>query len=164
MSSYSASEGSAMRLLSMFLALSFLATPALAHASCNPPPSGSIAQLPPLMGAGGGIGGEGAIQPYYCAASPAALSVGDLSPNEWAKHVQVCTTNCSYEPLSPNDQHSMLIATACGAGYHPTTYYVEPPRFSAQSTKLFKSCLNDGTPPSKGAPPAPKPSAQPHTI
>jgi hypothetical protein len=150
-----------MRVLSMFLALSFLAVPALAHASCTPSAPTTVAQLPPLMGAG--IGG-GAIQPYYCAASPAALSVGDLSPNEWAKRVQVCTTNCSYEPMSPGDQHSMLIPTSCGTGYHPTTYYVEAPHYNSQSGKLLKSCLSSGVLPSKGAPPAPKPSSQPRAF
>jgi hypothetical protein len=162
MSSYLQVRVSAMRFLSMFLALSFLAVPGLAYASCTPSAPATVAQLPPLMGAG--IGGGGVIQPYYCAVSPAALSVGDLSANEWAKHVQVCTTNCTYEPMSPGDPHSMLIPATCGAGYHPTTYYVEPPRFNSQKGKLLKSCLSSGEVPAKGAPPAPQPSSQPRAF
>jgi hypothetical protein len=143
-----------MRLFSIFLAILVSAIPAVANASCTKaPPAPSLPQFAPLM-----LRPGGAIQPYYCAASPAALSVGDLSPSEWGKRVQVCTTNCTYEPMSPTDPRSALIATSCGSGYHDTQYYVQMPNWSKQaSNSLVDSCLSNSLQPSKGAAPSPSP-------
>jgi hypothetical protein len=147
-----------MRLFSILLAILFSAAPAIAQASCTKASPPSLPQFAPLVLRPGG----GGIQPYYCAASPAAMSVGDLSPSEWAKRVQVCTTNCTYEPMSPTDPRSMLIATSCGGGYHTTEYYVDLPKFSKQgSTGLVDSCIGNSLMPPKGAAPAPSASPRP---
>jgi hypothetical protein len=142
-----------MRLFSILLAILFSAAPALANAACTKASAPSLPQFAPLvLRAGGGI------QPYYCAASPAALSVGDLSPAEWGKRVQVCTTNCSYEAMSPMDPRSALFATSCGPGWHDTQYYVELPRFPKQSgSALVDSCVSNSLVPPKGAAPSPPP-------
>jgi hypothetical protein len=142
-----------MRLLSIFLAILFSAAPAIANASCTKAAAPSLPQFAPLtLRVGGGI------QPYYCAASPAAVTVGDLTPIEWGKRVQVCTTNCSYQAISPTDPRSPLISTGCGPGYHSTEYYVELPNFSKQgSNALVDSCLSNSLVPAKGAAPAPSP-------
>lgn len=140
-----------MRQFSTILAILFLvnANAGTAAAACTKAQAVTIQQFPPLMG------GSNSIQPYYCAASPAALSVGDLSPTEWAKRVQVCTTNCSYEPISPTDPRSTLIATSCTpGGQHSTQYYVDVPKFSSNgSNSLVDSCQSNALLPSKGAAP-----------
>lgn len=141
-----------MRLLSFFLAILFSAAPIIANASCSKATPPSTPQFAPL-----GLRAGGGIQPYYCAASPAALSVGDLSPAEWGKRVQVCTTNCSYEPMSPTDPRSTLIATSCGSGWHDTQYYVEVPKFQQSRTSLVDSCVSNALSPPKGAAPAASP-------
>jgi hypothetical protein len=142
-----------MRLLSIFLAILFSAAPSIAQAACTKASAPSLPQFAPLaLRPGGGI------QPYYCAASPAVLSVGDLSPVEWGKRVQVCTTNCSYQPMSPTDPRSALIATSCGPGWHGTQYYVDLPRWPKQSgTGLVDSCVSNSLLPPKGAAPSPSP-------
>lgn len=141
-----------MRFISILVAILFTAAYGVTDAACSAPPPVSIPQFGPVMGGG--------IQAYYCSASPGALSVGDLTPTEWLKHVQVCTTNCSYEPMSPGDPHSMLIATGCGRGGGGNmAYFVEPPRQSSNrsSTSLSSSCATNGLLPPKGGTPAASP-------
>ena len=139
-----------MRIFSIVLAFLLCASQTAAQAACATPAPLAIPQLPPLL-AGGGI------QSYYCAASPDVSTVGDLTPAEWAKHVQVCTTNCSYEPIVPGDPQSRLMPVGCGLGWHSTAYLVEPPRqATALSTGLVDSCK--GLVPPKAPAPAPSPS------
>jgi hypothetical protein len=121
----------------------------------------SIPSLPPLM-MGGAAGGAG--QPYYCMASTNPTTLGDLSPSEWAKRVQICTTNCSYMPISPSDPKSTLVATSCGPGWHDTTYLVDPPRAPKTATLNVVDTRCNAMQPSKGAPPppaSPAPAASP---
>lgn len=97
---------------------------------------------------------------YYCSASAQPQTVGDLAYAAWAQHVQVCSTNCEYEPIVPGDPHSALIPTACGAGRFAATYFVEPPT-STPGKKLTltnPACKNIA--PEK-APPQPAPSSRP---
>lgn len=142
-----------MRLISIILAILFSATFGTAHAACTTAAPVSIPQFGPILPGGG-------VQAYYCAAAPAAASLGDLSPSEWAKRVQVCTTNCNYEPMAPGDPHSMLIATGCGAsGGRSTAYLVEPPKPSSNRTALTGSCQS--LLPAKGSASAPSPSPPP---
>ncbi len=142
-----------MRLLSIFLAFLFSAAPAISNAACTKASAPSLPQLMPLtLRAGGGI------QPYYCAASPAAMSIADLTPAQWAKRVQVCTTNCTYEAMSPTDPHSALIPTDCGVGWHDTRYYVDMPDWHKQgNASLVNSCVGNTLLPPKGGAPAPSP-------
>ena len=143
-----------MRTFPIVLAVLLCASQTAAQAACATPAPIAIPQLPPLMPGNG-------IQSYYCAASPAASTVSDLTPSEWAKHVQVCTTNCSYEPVVPGDPQSPLIPAGCGRGWHSTAYLVEPPRReTAMRTGLVDSCK--GLVPSKAPAPAPSPSGAPH--
>ena len=94
---------------------------------------------------------------YYCAASPAPQSIGDLSYAGWAKHVRVCTRMCSYAPLSPSDPNSPLIETSCGPGYHDSAYYVEPPQPPAgyAAVHLKNPSCNDLAPPKAAETPHP---------
>lgn len=94
---------------------------------------------------------------YYCAASPAPQTIGDLSYAGWAKHVQVCTRMCSYQQLSPGDPNSMLIETSCGPGYHDASYYVEPPQPPAgyAALKLKNPSCSELAPPRAAATPHP---------
>lgn len=142
-----------MRLFSILLAILFSSAPAISNAACTKAAAPSLPQFAPLM-----LTSAGGVQPYYCAASPAALSVGDLSPTEWAKRVQVCTTNCSYEAASPADPRSPLITAGCGPGWHDTRYYVEMPNFHKQGgNSLVDSCVSNNLVPPKGAAPSPRP-------
>jgi hypothetical protein len=142
-----------MRLFCLTLAILFTANVGVAGAACTKAPAVSIQQFAPLSPAGGSI------QPYYCAASPAALSVGDLSPSEWLKRVQVCTTNCTYQPANPSDPRSTLMSMGCGPGYHSIAYYVDPPRQPVRTaTSISDSCVSNGLVPSKGAPASPRPN------
>ena len=139
-----------MRIFSVVLLFLLSASQAAAQAACaTPAPVAAIPQMPPLLPGGG-------IQSYYCSASPAIQTVGDLTPADWAKHVQVCTTNCFYEPVSPGDAQSRLMPVGCGPGWHNPVYLVEPPRPTVTvKTGLVDSCK--GLVPSKAADPAPTP-------
>jgi hypothetical protein len=111
--------------------------------------------LAPLLVAGG-IGG----QLYYCMPAGAPSNVGDLSPNEWGKQVQICNTSCSYEPMIPNDAHSLLVPTTCGPGWHDIQYQVQPPPASKAQPgtlrlKMVTSACKNVPPPKGPAPPAP---------
>ncbi len=125
------------------------ACPALVNA---PPPD-----FPPLFTEGPGP------QPYYCSASQVPQNIGDLSPSEWAKRVQVCNTACNYEPLIPGDPHSMLISTDCGPGWHDRVYMVEPPRASkgGPAVKVVNTSCKDLAPSKAPPAPAPAPAASP---
>lgn len=103
------------------LAMLFWTSGALAGA-CPVPAQVAPPALPPLL-ASGAIGG----QVYYCMPSVAPSTVGDLSPSQWAKEVQICNTSCSYEPMNPSDPHTLLIPTQCGLGWHDTQFMVQPP-------------------------------------
>ena len=140
-----------MRRSALLLAVVLCALPAVASAaaSCTKPESISFATLPRVFSGGG-------MQAYYCAASPYPTTVGDLSPLEWAKHVQVCTTNCSYERMSPTDPRSMLVATECGPGMHAVSFLVDPPsRIEASRTGLVDGCTNTVIPKGTAASPSP---------
>jgi hypothetical protein len=100
-------------------------------------------------------------QPYYCMPGAQSSRIGDLSPMEWAKQVQICNSNCSYEALSP-DPHAMLVPTSCGPGWHDTQYEVQPPPRprSGPGSISFKTPACKSLMPSKGSPPvaaSPKP-------
>lgn len=110
-----------MRTFPIVLAVLLCASQTAAQAACATPAPIVIAQFPPLMPGGG-------IQSYYCAASPAVSTVSGVTPAEWAKRAQVCTTNCSYEPIVPGDPQSRLMPVGCGPGWHSTAYLIEPPR------------------------------------
>jgi hypothetical protein len=121
-------------------------------AACPVPTQVSPPALPPLL-VSGAIGN----QVYYCMPSIQASRVGDLSPAEWAKQVQICNTNCSYEPMNPADPHSLLIPTACGPGWHDTQFQVQPPAASKPGpgtlTLKMVSSSCKAVAPSKAAPP-----------
>lgn len=142
-----------MRKFSIVLAFLLCATQTAAHAACATPPPMGIPQMPPIVP---GIG----VQSYYCAASPAVSTVGDLTPAEWVKHVQICTTNCSYEPIVPGDPQSRLWPVGCGPGWHGTAYLVEPPRTAVVKTGLVDSCK--GLVPPKAPAPAASPPGDRH--
>lgn len=94
---------------------------------------------------------------YYCATPGGPETIGDLSPDQWLKHVQVCSTNCDYEPMMPGDPHTVLVATTCGAGYHQPLYIVEPPPAKPVATLRIVDPACKALPPSK-APPPPSPA------
>ncbi|HKU68816.1 MAG TPA: hypothetical protein VJP85_13655 [Candidatus Baltobacteraceae bacterium] len=105
-------------------------------------------------------------QLYYCMPSSQISKIGDLSPSEWAKQVQICNTSCSYEPMIPGDSHSLLIPTSCGPGLHDLEYQVQPPAApKAQPGTLTLKMVTAGctqVQPAKGPPalaPASLPSA-----
>jgi hypothetical protein len=95
---------------------------------------------------------------YYCSTSPAPQSVGDLSYAGWARHVQVCTHWCSYEPMAPGVADSPLIETSCGPGYHDESYYVDPPQPPAGYTaiNLKNPSCNALAPPKAASTPQPR--------
>jgi hypothetical protein len=135
------------------LAIVMLISGGIAPAACLP--SSTAANVPSFP-----VLPPGSIM-YYCAASQAPQNIGDLTYAGWAKHVQVCTTQCSYELASPSDPYSPLIATRCGPGWHAATYLVEPPPAPAKSVAVqLKTTTCSGLVPSK-APPQPAPSSKP---
>lgn len=140
-----------MRLFAITLAILFTANVGVAGAACTNAPAVSIQQFPPLTGHG--------IQSYYCAASPAAVTVGDLSPSDFLKRVQVCTTACTYQPANPMDPRSTLMAMGCGPGYHSADYYVDAPRVkAATANSMSSSCVSNSLlPPKGGTAPSPPP-------
>lgn len=83
-----------MRKFLGILAIAFLICGGKAYA-CPPNSNGSARIFSPLPRFS---------MTYYCAASPAPQSVGDLSYAGWARHVQVCTRMCSYAALVPDDR------------------------------------------------------------
>lgn len=96
---------------------------------------------------------------YYCSASAQPQTVGDLAYADWAKHVQVCTTNCAYEAIAPGDPHSALIPVSCGAGRHAALFYVEPPTSTpGKALKLTNPSCNNLAPSKAPPQPAPSPS------
>lgn len=110
------------------------------------------------------VGGPGT-QLYYCMPPQTGPgTIGDLTPEEFGKYVQICNTNCSYEPMSPTDPHTLLIPTTCGPGGHDTQFLVEPPAAPRNTLRLHlvdDSCK--GLMPSKAPPPPePSPTASPH--
>lgn len=94
---------------------------------------------------------------YYCAASQAPQTIGDLTYPGWAKHVQVCSRTCSYEPIAPSDPNSPLIEVNCGPGYHAATYFVDPPQPPAghPALTLKTATCSDLAPPKAAATPIP---------
>lgn len=137
-----------MRKFLVSLAIAIIVSTGTAYACPPNSTSSSAAVFSPLPRFGAA---------YYCAASPAPQSVGDLSYAGWAKHVQVCTRMCSYQPLSPNDPNSPLIETSCGPGYHDASYYVEPPAAPTgfAAIKLKNPSCSDLAPPKAASTPRP---------
>lgn len=139
-----------MRIFCAVLVVLLCASPAVAVAACATPAPAAIPQMPPLLRGSG-------IQTYYCAASPSVQTISDITPAQWAQRVQVCTTNCWYEPLIPGDPQSRLMQVGCDGGWHNPDFLVEPPRLSTTlKTGLVDSCR--GLVPSKAPAPAPSPT------
>lgn len=119
----------------------------IAAAACTGTAQAAYPSLPPLMAIGGMNG-----QPYYCMPTAQSTRVGDLSPTEWAREVQICNSNCSYEAMS-SDPHAMLVPVACGPGYHDTQYQVQPPPRpkTGPGTISFKTSTCKSLTPSKAS-------------
>lgn len=137
-----------MRKFLGFLTIAILITGGTAHACPPLSPTTSapvFAPLPPWS------------PMYYCAASQAPQSIGDLTYAGWAKHVQVCSRTCSYAPISPSDPSSPLIEVECGPGYHPASYFVDPPQppSGKAAISLKSATCNDLAPPKAAATPVP---------
>lgn len=120
--------------------------------ACPPLPNASVPDFAPIP-LGSSV--------YYCSASAQPQTVGDLAYADWARHVQVCTTNCAYEPIVPGDPHSTLIPTACGAGRYAALYYVEPPTGTPGKKLRLTNPSCNNLAPSKAPPPQPAPSSRP---
>lgn len=147
------------------IAILVWASTGIASAACSSAPAvkapATLPVLAPLMG---GIGGGP--QLYYCMPSASPTTLGELTPNDFAKNVQVCNTSCDYQPMVPNDPHALLVPMNCGAGWHEPQFMVQPPPppkadLASTSVKLTTTTCNGLLPSKAPPPPAPAPTARP---